>query len=188
MSAAPIEPPDLISGRGATDLETWELQVPGRIRLDVLKTNRFGNYVEDSIVLGPNRVGYRFQISAEDRRENQRVVVDKSQDPFRNGMLVRFDQDQQGDVETASGDAVTTERALDILDLPEEEFKKVVSTLGEIPVQKIFDLAQSAGVSHSKFVWLKEQVSQRFSIQNAQGEENTWVAETLRSTGVQRGI
>lgn len=142
--------------------ETWELRVHGRVILTVLKANRFGQPMEERLVLGPNRKGMRFDISTDDRVDNQRLIADKEHDPFVNGMLYRVDGDQQAVEETASTQALSDEAVIEILDLKEPAFKARVSQLGEVAVRGIRDMAEAAGASHGKVIWLDEHIRERF--------------------------
>jgi hypothetical protein len=141
------------------EMEEWEMRVDGTIMLKVLKPTRFGQVIEDILTIGPNRRGYRFQISADDRKDNQRGVAAVEHDPFKNGMLLRVDADQQADEETKSDDVLSDEAVLEILDLEDSAFQTRVATLGEVPVRQF---AVGAGASHSKVSWLNEHIAERF--------------------------
>lgn len=142
--------------------ETWELRVPGKIVLSVLKANRFGQPTEERLVLGPNRKGMRFEISQDDRRDNQRLVAAKEHDPFTNGMLLRVDVDQQVAEETYSPQALDDAALIEILDMKEGAFQARVAQLGEVAVRGIREMAEAAGASHSKVIWLDEHIRSRF--------------------------
>lgn len=143
-------------------LEIWEMRVDGTIILNVLKSNRWNQPIEDLLTIGPNRKGSRFEISEEDRKDNQRRVAAVEHDPFKNGMLLRVDEDQQETPETASAAVLTDDDYLEIIDLPEDEFRKRVTELPEVPVRALRNLAEGAGASHGKVVWLDEHINERF--------------------------
>lgn len=149
-------------GLPVEDKETWEMRVQGTVYLRVLKATRFGAVIEDELKIGPRRKGHRFEISAEDRRDNQRRVADAAHDPFRNGMLQRIDADQQAVEETKSDATLSSDDELEILDLPDDEFRARVSELSEIPVRNIREIAEAAGASHTKVAWLDEHIRERF--------------------------
>lgn len=149
-------------GLPAGPYETWEVRVDGTIYLNVLKATRFGAVVEEQLKLGPRRKGHRFEISPDDRRDNQRRIIDPEQDPFRNGMLMRVDGNQQDIPETKSEAVLSSEEELEILDLPEAEFRDRIASLPELPVRNIRSVAEAAGASHSKVTWLDEHIAERF--------------------------
>lgn len=167
MSIAPADlatTPTPAPGPGlpASPMEVWEMRVDGTVYLKVLKATRFGAVIEEELKIGPNLKGHRFEISAEDRKDNQRKVRAVEHDPFRNGMFMRVDASQQAEPETKSEAVLTPEEELEILDLPDEEFKARVATLPEIPVRGLRALAEGAGASHTKVTWLDEHIAERF--------------------------
>lgn len=168
MTTTPLAPADIATGPApgpgvpASDMETWEMRVEGTIYLNVLKATRFGAVIETQLKIGPKRKGMRFDISVEDRRDNQRRIVDAEQDPFRNGMLTRVDADQQAQAETQSEAVLTPDDELTILELPEDQFRAKVATLPEVPVRNIRGIAEAAGASHSKVTWLDDHIRERF--------------------------
>lgn len=159
MTAHPIAPPVAIP---ASTVETWEMRVDGKIVLNVLKTTRFGQPIEAILTIGPKRKGMRFTINADDRKDNQRIVAAVEHDPFKNGMLLRIDEDQQAEEETQSEAALTDEQYLEILDLDDAAFATRVATLPEVPVRNLRQLAEGAGASHTKVTWLDQHIHDRF--------------------------
>lgn len=168
MTSTPLAQTDIVPGPAQqpgiplSPMETWEMRVDGTIYLNVLKATRFGAVIETNMKIGPRRKGSRFEISVEDRKDNQRRVTSVEQDPFRNGMLARVDADQQADEETASTAVLSPEDELAILDLPEDEFRARIAALPEVPVRNIRSVAEAAGASHSKVTWLEEHIRERF--------------------------
>lgn len=144
-------------------METWEMRAEGRVILNVLKANRFGVPIESQLTIGPNRRGYRFEISPDDRKENQQLVMDAQHDPFRNGLLLRVDQAQNADPETVSAVALSDDEMLSIIDLPEEEFRTKVASLNEVATRQVRDLATAAGASHGKVTWLDEHIREAYA-------------------------
>lgn len=138
------------------------MRVDGTIYLDVLAANRFGQPIRERLAIGPRQRGKRFTISDDDRRDNQRSVAAVEHDPFKNGMLLRVDGDQQAVEETRSEAALSDEQYLEILDLDEEGFRTRVAELTEIPLRNLRELAEGAGASHSKVTWLDEVITERF--------------------------
>lgn len=160
MTTTPVAAPPQQS---VHEMETWEMRAEGRIILNVLKANRFGVPIEDQLILGPNRRGFRFEISPDDRKDNQRLVMDAQHDPFRNGLLLRVDQAQSADPETASVVALSDDEMLSIIDLPEEEFRAKVVALNEVATRQVRDLATAAGASHGKVTWLDEHIRETYA-------------------------
>jgi hypothetical protein len=149
--------------------EVWAIQVPGSVSLKVTSFNRFGQAVEAQMTVGPNRSGHEFKIKVEDREENQARCVDPELDPFRNGMLVRVDNDQQADPATASEDALTTEALLDIYDLEPDKFEARVRALGELPLRRLADVGESMDCSHRQIGFVRELIAERYSKGGPQG-------------------
>lgn len=145
-------------------MEVWQMQIPGTIILNVLKPNRLGQQVAERLVIGPNQVGFQFHLAPSDRDENQRAVRDPNGDPFRNGMLVRVDKDQQQDPNTASKDALSDEELMDICDMRQAEFEAAVSNLGEVSVRRTLAIATQLDVSHKKVSFLEEHIRERFAV------------------------
>jgi hypothetical protein len=146
------------------DEEVWAIQVPGRVSLRVTQFNRFGQPVEAILVMGPNRAGQQFRIKTVDREENQARCMAVDNDPFRNGMLVRIDADQQGVPETHSGDALTTEQLLEIYDLAtQRSFEKRVKALGEVPLRRLAEVGESMDCSHLQIEFVRGLLDERYS-------------------------
>ena len=145
------------------DEEIWAIQVSGAISLRVTQFNRFGQPVEASLVIGPNREGQQFRIQTVDREENQARCMEPVHDPFLNGMLVRIDADQQQDPSTASTDALTTEQLLEIYDLDKDAFKVRVESLGELPLRRLAEVGESMDCSHLQITLVRDLIAERYS-------------------------
>jgi len=143
--------------------EVWAIQVPGAVSLKITTFNRFGQAVEGQMTVGPNRQGTEFRIKVEDREENQARIMDPGHDPFRNGMLVRVDANQQTIPETASPDALTTEDLLDIYDLEGAKFEARVRSLGELPMRRLAEVGESMDCSHRQITFVRELLQERFA-------------------------
>jgi len=145
------------------DEEIWAIQVPGSVSLRVTQFNRFGQPVEASLVIGPNREGQQFRIQTVDREENQARCMEPVHDPFLNGMLVRIDADQQQDPSTASTDALSTEQLLEIYDLGKDAFKARVEGLGELPLRRLAEVGESMDCSHLQIALVRDLIAERYS-------------------------
>lgn len=143
--------------------EVWAVQVPGAIHLKTTSHNRFGQTVEAEMAIGPNRVGHHFRIKTVDREENQARCYDPKLDPFRNGMLVRIDGDQQADPATASPDALGTEELLDIFDLELEDFKARVQDLGEVTLRRLAEVGEAMDCSHKQITYVRDLIEERYT-------------------------
>ena len=143
--------------------EVWAIQVPGAVTLRVTTFNRFGQAVEGQMTVGPNRTGQQFRLKTEDREENQARCMDPEHDPFRNGMLVRVDADQQADENTASTDALTTEQLLEIYDLEGATFETRVRALGELPLRRLAEVGESMDCSHRQITFVRELIAERYT-------------------------
>jgi len=145
------------------DEEIWAIQVQGSVSLRVTQFNRFGQPVEASLVIGPNRAGQQFRIQTVDREENQARCMEPAHDPFLNGMLVRIDADQQQDPSTASTDAMSTEQLLEIYDLDKDAFKVRVESLGELPLRRLAEVGESMDCSHLQIALVRDLIAERYS-------------------------
>jgi hypothetical protein len=143
--------------------EVWAIQVQGAVSLRITTFNRFGQAVEGLMTIGPNRAGTQFRLKVEDREENQARCVGPEFDPFRNGMLVRIDADQQQDPQTASTDALTTEQLLDIYELPTAKFEARVRSLGEMPLRRLADVGESMDCSHRQIGFVRDLIAERYT-------------------------
>jgi phosphatidate phosphatase APP1 len=160
MTAQPLAPPPGVIPSSET--EEWEVRVDSKIVLKVLKATRFGQPIEELLTVGPRARGRRFLITTDDRKDNQRKMGSVDHDPFKNGMLLRVDEDQQAEPETASEAALSDEGYLEILDLDDAAFQTRVTGLSEVPIRNLRDMAEGAGASHTKVAWLDEHMRERF--------------------------
>lgn len=143
--------------------EVWEIAVDGALYLRVTAYNRFGQMVEDEMMVGPKKRGHQFRIRSEDREENQRRCASPQVDPFRNGMLVRRDADQNEDPDTASPQALTTEQLMDLLDDTHiESFKRTCEALDEVPLRRLLDLGRNLDASHKQIDFLEALILDRY--------------------------
>lgn len=159
--------------------EVWAIQIPGLVHLRVLAPSRLGVLVEGELSIGPNQVGRQFRIATEDREDNQARVADSAYDPFKNGILIRIDQDQQLDPDTASRQALTTEAILDLFDLPQAAFEAAAAGFGEIPLRRMVDIGTSMDVSHRKIDFVSTLIDERYSVAKSQPSMTSGKVEYL---------
>lgn len=159
-SGETVLPRDLPAREGE---EVWAIQVPGTVVLRVTTFNRFGQAVEGSMSVGPNRTGTQFRIKTEDREENQARCMEPALDPFLNGMLVRIDSDQQSDPRTKSADAMTTEDLLNVYDLDGDKFEARVQKMGELPLRRLAEVGESMDCSHRQINYVRELIAARYT-------------------------
>jgi hypothetical protein len=153
-----------ISTKAREGEEVWAIQVQGSVSLRITTFNRFGQAVEGLMTIGPNRSGYEFKLKTEDREENQARCMSPESDPFRNGMLVRVDNDQQGDPATASSDALTTEQLLDVYDLEGAKFEARVRAMGELPLRRLAEVGESMDCSHRQITFVRDLIAERYTL------------------------
>lgn len=151
-----------VKARGK-DEEVWAIQVAGKVSLRVTQNNRFGQPMDATLVVGPNRAGQQFRISTLDREENQARCMTVDHDPFRNGMLVRIDVDQQSIESTASTDALSTEQLLDVYELDGKAFKDRVEAFGELPLRRLAEVGESMDCSHRQITLVRDLIEERYS-------------------------
>lgn len=144
-------------------MESWVMQLDSVVCLETTGYNRYGQPTSKEMKIGPLRRGFEFQISTADREDNQRNVMDPRQDPFRNGTFVRTDRSQDTDPNTASKDALTTEALIDICDLQQPAFEARVQELGEVPLRRLAEMAESMDIGYQKVRYVQDYVADRFA-------------------------
>lgn len=149
-------------------METWEITTDGRVWLTTVAHNRFGQPMEKSVSLGPNKAGSKLKISQADRELNQERVADEKHDPFRNGLLVRLDQPQNADPATTSLDAIPTRDLLELFTKHGNAFHAAVDALGEVPVRRLYDLCDDVDATAKQKEYLAEQIELRFTNRRSQ--------------------
>lgn len=149
-------------------IETWEITTEGRVWVRVTQYTRHGQPQEKDVSVGPKRPGQKLKISQADREANQEMISDEALDPFRNGLLVRVDADQQANPRTASTDAVKTEDLMAIFDLKDAAFRDAISELGQIPIRRLREMAPHVDASMSQVAILDEVIDERY--RNAQSQ------------------
>lgn len=143
-------------------METWEITTPGRVWLKVTTHNRHGQPIIKDISLGPQRVGQKLKITQADREMNQEDVADTAFDPFRNGLLVRVDADQNSDPNTESVDALTTQQLMDIFAKHGNAFRASVEKLGEVPIRRLREMADALDATVKQVSFLDEVIEERY--------------------------
>ena len=143
--------------------EIWEITVPGTVHLRVTKKDRHGNLAEGEMSIGPNRQGTQFKITTADREDNQQRVYEDYLDPFRNGLLVRVDADQQDEETTASEHALSTDALEAILSTHGQPFQNTVKKLSELNARRLLGLAEALDASAKQVEFLREYISESFT-------------------------
>jgi hypothetical protein len=162
QARAELVGPDLKAREGE---EIWTIQVNGQIFLVVTQQNRHGGLVDADMKLGPNWAGRSFRIKTEDREDNQARCMNPDLDPFLNGMLIRRDADQQANPATASSDALTTEKLIEIFELDLKMFADKVEPLGEVPTRKLIEMGEALDLASLKQMEiLKDKVARKYSV------------------------
>lgn len=164
--AAEAESTQTLAQQGLTPaegFEVWEMTTNAVVYLETLGHNRFGQPMAKGMKIGPNWLGREFQIRKTDREENQRAVVSRDFDPFRNGTFVRKDAPQDADPNTVSPDAVSSEDLFDICELGQDEFERHVPGMSELPLRRLYDMALQMNVAHRKITFLEDLLRERFT-------------------------
>lgn len=143
-------------------IEEWEITTEGRVWLQVTTFTRHGQPMDKDVSLGPKKPGQKLKISQADRERNQENVADPKFDPFRNGLLVRIDADQQADPQTASTDAVSTKDLLGIYELKGAQFQAAVEQLGQVPIRRLREMAEAVDATTSQVAMLDEVIAERW--------------------------
>jgi hypothetical protein len=149
-------------------METWEITTPGRVWVQTTTYSRHNQPVIKDVSLGPNKVGQKVKITAADREMNQERVADVKHDPFRNGLLVRVDADQNTDPDTASTDALTAQQLMDIFAKHGSPFRAAVDALGEVPIRRLREMADAVDATVKQVSYLDEVIDERYRIAASQ--------------------
>lgn len=156
MSEPTINEAGLLTRAGE---EVWETTVLGMVWLKVGD----GRGGEKDVSVG-GTVGQRLRIKTEDRIINQEVCINRDQDPFTNGTLVRVDADQMEDPRTASPDALSVEAMQEIFNLGPAEFSERIDTLGELSLRRMKDMAEGVDATASQIRKVKELIEARYPL------------------------
>lgn len=143
-------------------METWEITTEGRVWLQVTTFTRHGQPQDKDVSLGPKKPGQKLKISQADRERNQENVADPQFDPFRNGLLVRVDADQQSNPMTASTDAVTTVDLMAIYELKGSEFMAAVEALGQVPIRRLQEMSEAVDATTSQVAMIEQVIEERW--------------------------
>lgn len=164
--------------------ETWEITTQGRVWLQVTINSRHGRGTElKDVALGPNRPGQKLKISPADREMNQEACSGPSYDPFRNGLLVRVDADQNEDEATASMNALTAQQTLDIFELSGAEFEAALGSLDQLPLQRLLDMAPAVDASISQVAAIDAALRDRYDNRRSQPDAVFGLDGLLHPTG-----
>lgn len=144
--------------------EVWEVTTAGRIWLQQTTYTRTGQPIFKDISVGPNKAGSFLRISTDDRRYNQEQCADTENDMFRNGLLVRVDQPQSADPDTASDEALTTQDLLSIYAKNGKQFEVAVAKLGELPIRRLREMAEAVDATAKQVEHLDEVIFDRYKI------------------------
>lgn len=120
-------------------IEVWEAQTNGRTWVQVTVDQSKGTTKMVSVV----GKGSRLRISAEDRKIAQERTRDKKNDPFTNGLLLRVDDDQQKDPETASPSALSDEDLKKIFKMKQvSRYTAAMDDLSEVSLRRLVALSK----------------------------------------------
>lgn len=139
--------------------EIWDSQIPGEIYVEVTTDTK--REIRRSVKVPPHGV---LRISTEDRILAQEACINRSVDPFTNGMLIRRDADQQADERTVSPDALTTEQLVALFAKSGKAFETAVDRLGEIPVRRLAEMAPEVDASVSQVAHLEKSIKTRWPL------------------------
>jgi hypothetical protein len=142
--------------------EVWETTVEGMTWLQIAD-GRGG--VRDVSIGGT--VGQRLRILTEDRVINQEVCINKDQDPFTNGSLVRIDADQNEDPLTSSPDALSIPAMEEMFNQTGPDFLASLQPLGELSLRRMKDMAERVDATASQTRMINEIIQERYPLGGA---------------------
>ncbi len=135
--------------------EVWELTVPGRVH--VIVTNVHGR-PQDATAVGK---GSRLRLSTLDRQLTEENIRREEHNPFRNGMLIQV----AGPVEAADGsNALTDEQMIELFNLKQGEFTKVLKDLSELNVRRLKVMSVPADASASQIKAIDDLIAEKWPI------------------------
>lgn len=118
--------------------ETWEMQTGGTVYVESLIDPVRGV----TKMLKASGKGGRVRISAMDRKLAQERTRDKKHDPFTNGLMLRVDDDQQEDPDTASPSAMSDAGLTKLFSFKQQaRFRAAIGDLTEVSLRRLKDLA-----------------------------------------------
>lgn len=119
--------------------ETWEMQTGGTVYVESLIDPARGV----TKMLKASGKGARVRITTLDRKLAQERTRDEKHDPFRNGLMLRVDEDQQEDPETASPSAMSDEGLKKIFAFKQQaRFRAAIGDLSEVSLRRLKALAE----------------------------------------------
>lgn len=140
------------------DEEIWECQVEGTIYFEI--TNHKGAPASTSV----KGVGSRIRVTTEDRILMQERILDRVNDPFVNGMMIRIDADQQEDESTRSTDALSEAELIAVFDLEPADFAEYVSSLSEVNVRRLAGMKKKAKITVEQAEYIQELIAEKYSV------------------------
>ena len=140
------------------DEEIWESQVPGRTWVE---TRDYDGRPRNLSVVG---VGKRLRLRTADRIRVQERLLVPALDPFKNGTLVRVDQDQAADPMTASADALSNETLKECFALDLDDFREYVGSLGEVNLRRLKVMAPEVDASLNQTKFITELIEERYPL------------------------
>lgn len=146
--------------------ETWECQIRGTIYVKEMDKPK---------VTKVRGKGSKLRIKTVDRQLTQERITKKENDPFVNGSLLRIDDDQQKDPETASVNAKTDEELLKILNLKQAaRFHKEIDELSEIAIRRLAILAKEADATVNQSESIKKMIWEKWGVDRSSRYDGTW--------------
>jgi hypothetical protein len=142
--------------------EVWTITTAARVWLQKTAYTRTGHPIVQDFSIGPRKAGTQFKILTSDREMNQERTGQDGLDPFRNGLLVRVDADQQLDDSTASEDALSVDDLLVMFGKSGNAFVSAVKKLGDVPLRRAREMADAVDASASQVRALDEAIQVRF--------------------------
>lgn len=154
----------------AEELETWELNTPGRVSMQI--DTEYG----DGRRLTAKGKGQRIRLTAKQRRIVQEKVRDKQNDPFTNGKMSRLDRataEQREAAERAgapiveeppSADEMNDETLNSIFLLDTDDFESAVKALSEFNVRRLKANSTGFDAKASQIAFLNDYIAEQWPI------------------------
>lgn len=160
--------------------ELWENMLPGTVWVETTLDEKKGT----TRVIKVQGKGSYLRLLTEDRRLTQERVLDKKNDPFVNGTLVRVDTDQQSDEETASDSAKSDLDLRALLTYKQvKKFTESIDQLSEVSLRRLKSLLDGDNATANQMTWVNDMIEAKFGVNRGKDPSlRDAPAETIAAT------
>lgn len=139
-----------------TDIEIWEMTIPGTVSMVVIA---YGGKERRIEVSGK---GTRLRIAPADREYVEEQVRLAQNNPFRNGMLIPANDTARGGA--PADDQLSDEDLQSMFALTGDDFEGAVKALSEVNVRRLKDMIDAVDASKSQMEFLTDYIAEAYPI------------------------